>query len=197
MSEVTVTELANIVGTPVTRLLDQMKEAGLPHDSADQAVFDDDKKTLLAFLKNAHGESTAAPKKITLKRKTTGTLKAAGGQGKKTVVVEIRKKRTYVKRERPVVEESVLEEPILEETVSEEHVSEAPAKVEETELVIEAAPVADPFDPETIRQAAAERRRQEEVSEKKALIEKQKAVEPDTAAAAKIAKDKTPESKSA
>jgi translation initiation factor IF-2 len=138
MSEVTVTELASVVGTPVERLLGQMKEAGLPHNSVDQAVSDNDKKTLLAFLKNAHGESTASPKKITLKRKTTGTLRAAGGQGKKTVAVEVRKKRTYVKRERPVVEEPIVEELTapIEAAVAPEPVLEVPV-VEEAAVEIE------------------------------------------------------------
>jgi translation initiation factor IF-2 len=111
-----------------------MKEAGLPHNSVDQAVSDNDKKTLLAFLKNAHGESTASPKKITLKRKTTGTLRAAGGQGKKTVAVEVRKKRTYVKRERPVVEE-----PIVEELTAPIEAAAAPEPVLEVPVVEEAA----------------------------------------------------------
>ena len=137
MSEVTVTELASVVGTPVERLLGQMKEAGLPHDSVDQAVSDSDKKTLLAFLKNAHGESTDAPKKITLKRKTTGTLRAAGGQGKKTVAVEVRKKRTYVKRERPV-EEPIADEPLVDVVdTSPEPVLEVPV-IEEVAVVDEA-----------------------------------------------------------
>jgi translation initiation factor IF-2 len=135
MSEVTVTELATVVGTPVERLLGQMKEAGLPHASADQAVSDNDKKTLLAFLKNAHGESAATPKKITLKRKTTGTLRAAGGQGRKTVAVEVRKKRTYVKRERPV-EEPIVDEPTVE-VVDTEPMLEAPI-VEDAAVVDEA-----------------------------------------------------------
>jgi translation initiation factor IF-2 len=145
MSEVTVTELASVVGTPVERLLGQMKEAGLPHNSVDQAVSDNDKKTLLAFLKNAHGESAASPKKITLKRKTTGTLRAAGGQGKKTVAVEVRKKRTYVKRERPVVEEPIIEETVAPIESVPEPVLEVPV-IEEVavaveEIAIEAAPV--------------------------------------------------------
>jgi translation initiation factor IF-2 len=109
-----------------------MKEAGLPHDNVEQAVSDNDKKTLLAFLKNAHGESAATPKKITLKRKTTGTLRAAGGQGKKTVAVEVRKKRTYVKRERPVVEDPVVE-------ASVENINAGPEPLLEVPVVDEAA----------------------------------------------------------
>jgi translation initiation factor IF-2 len=50
MSEVTVTELANVVGTPPERLLGQMKEAGLPHDSVEQAVSDNDKKNIISIF---------------------------------------------------------------------------------------------------------------------------------------------------
>ena len=56
------------------------------------------KQTLLTFLKRSHGESTEGPRKITLKRKTISTLKTGSGSGKKTVNIEVRKKRTYVKR---------------------------------------------------------------------------------------------------
>lgn len=99
MAEVTVSQLAETVGAPVDRLLRQMKEAGLSHSSADQAVSDEDKQTLLTFLKRSHGESTEAPRKITLKRKTISKLKTGSGAGKKTVNIEVRKKRTYVKRD--------------------------------------------------------------------------------------------------
>jgi translation initiation factor IF-2 len=53
-----------------------MKDAGLPAHAAEESVSDEDKQTLLAFLKRSHGESTAAPKRITLKRKTVSTLRA-------------------------------------------------------------------------------------------------------------------------
>ncbi|TDG12653.1 translation initiation factor IF-2 [Seongchinamella unica] len=99
MAQVTVQQLAEVVGASAERLLTQMKEAGLPHTEADQAVSDEDKQTLLAYLKRSHGESTDTPKRITLKRKTLSTLKTSGSQGKKTVNVEVRKKRTYVKRD--------------------------------------------------------------------------------------------------
>jgi translation initiation factor IF-2 len=216
MSEVTVTELASVVGTPVERLLGQMKEAGLPHDSVDQAVSDSDKKTLLAFLKNAHGESAATPKKITLKRKTTGTLRAAGGQGRKTVAVEVRKKRTYVKRERPVDEPivdepvvdlvdtaPVLEAPVEETAVVDETVVDVPVEVKveapvevkvETPVVAKveiedefvAVPEEDDFDPEKIRLAAAERRLQEDATRREAHAEKIKAKEASEAAVAAV-----------
>ena len=75
-----------------------MKDAGLPHKKADEGVSDDDKRTLLAHLKRSHGSEEAAPRKITLKRKSVSTLKTGGSSGKRTVNVEVRKKRTYVKR---------------------------------------------------------------------------------------------------
>lgn len=98
MAEVTVSELAKSVGASVERLLTQMGQAGLPHKAAEDSVSDEEKQTLLAFLKMSHGEPTSAPKKITLKRKTTTTLKTGSGNSRKTINVEVRKKRTYVKR---------------------------------------------------------------------------------------------------
>lgn len=96
MAEVTVKELASVVGTPVERLLQQMKEAGLKQTGPEQSVSDEEKQALLAFLKSAHGESASEPRKITLQRKTVSTLKVSGS---KTVNVEVRKKKTYVKRD--------------------------------------------------------------------------------------------------
>ncbi len=99
MGQVTVQQLAEVVGASSERLLTQMKEAGLPHTEAEEAVSDEDKQTLLKYLKRSHGEATETPKRITLKRKTLSTLRTSGAQGKKTVNVEVRKKRTYVKRD--------------------------------------------------------------------------------------------------
>lgn len=99
MSEVTVKQLANDIGAPVERLLKQISDAGLSSRNENDAVSDEEKKTLLSHLKRSHGESEDEPQKITLKRKTSSTLKMSAGQGKtKTVNVEVRKKRTYVKR---------------------------------------------------------------------------------------------------
>ena len=95
MAEVTVTELAKTVGASVDRLLMQMKEAGLSHASAEATVSDDEKQTLLGYLKGLHGENSDEPKKITLRRKTVSTLRSGN---RKTVNIEVRKKRTYVKR---------------------------------------------------------------------------------------------------
>ncbi|UUD65451.1 translation initiation factor IF-2 [Pseudomonas seleniipraecipitans] len=102
MTQVTVKELAQVVDTPVERLLQQMREAGLPHSSAEQVVTDNEKQALLAHLKSSHGEKKAdAPRKITLQRKTTSTLRVAGS---KTISVEVRKKKTFVERSNEEIE---------------------------------------------------------------------------------------------
>jgi translation initiation factor IF-2 len=100
MAQVTVKQLAALVGTPADRMLVQMKDAGLKHKNAEDAVSDAEKMVLLKYLKTSHGESTATaePKKVTLKRKVTSTLKS-GGAGGKAVSIEVRKKRTFVKEE--------------------------------------------------------------------------------------------------
>lgn len=102
MSDVTVSQLAESIGTSVDRLLKQMEDAGLPQRKSTEAVSDEQKQILLVFLQKSHGqggEDDGGPKKITLKRKTVSTIKTGTGTAKKTVSVEVRKKRTYVKRE--------------------------------------------------------------------------------------------------
>ena len=76
MAEVTVKQLADTVGAPVERLLKQMQQAGLAHKTEDEAVSEQEKQTLLAYLKGSHGEASKPAEKITLKRKSTGTLKS-------------------------------------------------------------------------------------------------------------------------
>ena len=152
MADVTISELAGVVGVSVDKLLSQIKEAGLPHTKADELISNDDKNTLLVFLRRSHGDrdaTSAAPKKITLKRKTLGTLKSASSTGRgKTVNVEVRKKRTYVKRsaiETPVEEElpAAELEPEVEETAADAVAPDTPA-VEEAaaELKPETTPSA-------------------------------------------------------
>ena len=102
MSEVTVEKLAKVVGTPVDKLLEQMKEAGVHLSGADDVVSEEQKKSLLAHLQQSHGdtETSAKPKKITLSRTKKSSLKMSSKSGRtKSVSVEVRKKRTFVKRE--------------------------------------------------------------------------------------------------
>lgn len=151
MAQVTVEQLAKVVKTPVDRLLAQMKEAGLPHKDAGQAVSEEDKQTLLSHLQRSHGETGAKPKRITLKRKTTGTLRTTGSQGKKTVNVEVRKKRTYVKREETpapledeVVTADVVEDEQLVETVAEASTETEIQQPSEPEVTVEVEPEVSP-----------------------------------------------------
>ena len=98
MPEKTVELLAETLSVPVARLLQQMQEAGLPQNKPGEAVTDENQEILLAYLKRVHGESQESPKKITLKRRTLSTLKTTGSGRGRTVNVEVRKKRTYVRR---------------------------------------------------------------------------------------------------
>ena len=159
MAQVTVEQLAETVGASVDRLLSQMKDAGLPHASAGEAVSEEDKQTLLAHLKKSHGERAGAPKKITLKRKSVSTLRA-GGAGKRTVNVEVRKKRTYVKREdaegvEPEADASADAAPeVADQVATPEPVLAEVAGATDT--------ASDSDDPELLRQRAASRRKAEE-----------------------------------
>ena len=114
MAQVTVEQLAKVVGTPVDKLLEQLKDAGLDFTAPDQEISDNEKLQLLEHLRQGKGSklsgNTAADgKKITLRRKSTSQLKVSGGSGRtagtKTVNVEVRKKRTYVKRSELIEQE--------------------------------------------------------------------------------------------
>ena len=103
MSEVTVRQLASVLALPVDKLLEQLAEAGMKFDGPDQVVTSTEKVKLLGFLRRTHGKTEkpvedAAPKQITLKRRKVEELTVAAGKSKTTVNVEVRQKRTYVKR---------------------------------------------------------------------------------------------------
>ncbi len=98
MADITVEELANEIGTPVERLVSQLASSGVKK-SANDSISQEEKESLLGYLKKQHGDdSTAKPSKLTLNRKTKSTLTMGHGSKAKSVNVEVRKKRTYVKR---------------------------------------------------------------------------------------------------
>ncbi len=117
MSEVTVKQLADDVRIPVDRLLTQLVEAGINKSNENDVISEEEKLELLSFLRKSHGKDSGgsgdSPKKITLKRRTVSELKQPGAAGGgraptrgaatrgagKTVSVEVRRKRTYVKRD--------------------------------------------------------------------------------------------------
>jgi translation initiation factor IF-2 len=103
MADVTVAQFAEVLKVPVDRLLQQLDQAGIKVDGAQDMISEDAKHELLTHLRRAHGhgeQGDASPRKITLRRKSQSELKLASGQGRaRTVNVEVRSKRTYVKRE--------------------------------------------------------------------------------------------------
>jgi translation initiation factor IF-2 len=113
MADLTIAELAKLVGVQEERLLEQIKEAGLSQTKASDSLSNEERSKLLMSLKGKHGDDSStesSPKRITLKRKTIGTLKSSDNQGRsKSVNVEVRKKRTYVKRSAEEAQEAQLE----------------------------------------------------------------------------------------
>jgi translation initiation factor IF-2 len=151
MAEVTIKQLADVVGVSVERLLTQMQEAGIEGKDTASNVTETERQQLLAHLKRSHGEDAdvGEPKKITLKRKTTSTLKVGGAGSRKTVNVEVRKKRTYVKREE--VEETPVEAPV------EEPVVEQTAEQQTVDTAVETAPAAEAVAAPEVEEKVAEK----------------------------------------
>ena len=114
MAEVTVEQFAEVLKVPVEKLLTQLDEAGIKVSGSDAKISDEAKLELLTHLRRSHGQddtpaTAAAPRRITLKRKSQSELKLSGAQGRsRTVNVEVRRKRTYIKRD--VLEKQALEE---------------------------------------------------------------------------------------
>ena len=181
MAEVTVKQLAEAVGAPVDRLLTQMQQAGLSHESENEPVSEQEKQTLLAYLKGNKGDAEKPSGKITLKRKSTGTLKSGQGRAGRDVTVEVRRKRTYVKRSEteseaesealePVVSQSELEAQRIHEQERARKEAEEQARVAEAERKAEAE-----------RRAEEEKRRQDELERQQRAAEEKKASQPEAA----------------
>jgi translation initiation factor IF-2 len=105
MADVTVAQFAEVLKVPVDKLMSQLDEAGIKVSGSEDKISEDAKLELLTHLRRAHGQddtpaTAAAPRKITLKRKSQSELKLSGAQGRsRTVNVEVRRKRTYIKRD--------------------------------------------------------------------------------------------------
>ncbi|MEL6446768.1 MAG: translation initiation factor IF-2 [Pseudomonadota bacterium] len=135
MAEVTVSQFAEVLKVPVEKLLSQLDEAGIQVAGADDTISEDAKMELLGYLRRQHGKDegklTAAPRKITLKRKSQSELRMSGNKGSaRTVAVEVRKKRTYIKRD--VLEEQArAQQEELDQVRREREEEEARAKEEQ------------------------------------------------------------------
>ncbi len=102
MAEVTVAQFAEVLKVPVDKLISQLDEAGIKVSGEEDTISEDAKLELLSHLRRSHGreETATGPKKITLKRKSQSELRLSGAQGRsRTVNVEVRRKRTYIKRD--------------------------------------------------------------------------------------------------
>jgi len=105
MADVTVTQFADVLKVPVEKLLSQLDDAGIKVAGSDDTISEDAKLELLTHLRRRHGQdesevTDAAPKRITLRRKSLSELRLSGSQGRsRTVNVEVRRKRTYMKRD--------------------------------------------------------------------------------------------------
>jgi translation initiation factor IF-2 len=164
MSSTTVAEFASELKKPTDTLLDQLKAAGVAKSSASDVLTEGDKQKLLSHLQASHGTASPERKKITLVKKSTTEIKQADATGKaRTIQVEVRKKRTFVKRD--------------EDESTDVQAAPAPAVVEAP-----AAPLIDHAElarreEEARRQAELIRRQEEELAEKRRLREEQEAKE--------------------
>ena len=177
MSDKTVRQLAEVVGIPLDKFLEQLQQAGLAVKSVDDAISEDEKMKLLKHLRQRHGKETAEsseaaamPKRVTLKRRSVSELRQsqAPGQVGKTVSVEVRKKRTYVKR----TEVTDLEQ--------QRELEQAKKALEEQQQQIAA-------EEKLIREREQERDRQKAEAEKR---KQQEQAQPEVAAAAPTAAEK-------
>ncbi len=170
MTSTTVAEFASELKKPTDTLLDQLKAAGVAKSSASDVLTEGDKQKLLSHLQASHGTASPERKKITLVKKSTTEIKQADATGKaRTIQVEVRKKRTFVKRDDEVTAD----------------VPAAPVAAAEP-----AAPLIDQAElarreEEARRQAELIRRQEEELAEKRRLREEQEAKELAKAEAAK------------
>ncbi len=135
MADVTVKQLAQVVGIPVERLLNQLQEAGLSFTDDQQTVNEEQKRILLNHLKRTSlRDVNVSPERITLRRKSLSQVTVGhDAHSGKTVSVEVRKKKVFVKRT-PIVELPDAEEPILSEEnqdIPDQHSAEVASEIQQ------------------------------------------------------------------
>jgi translation initiation factor IF-2 len=168
MAVTTVAQFAAELNRPAAALLEQLQSAGVAKASSDDALTETDKERLLDHLRSAHGTGASERRKITLTRKSTSEIKQADSSGKaRTIQVEVRKKRTFIKRDDAAPAEPAA--PIVDEADLQRREDEAKAQAEQLrrqeEDIAEARRLRD--EQERLEREAAEQR-QREVAEKAA-----------------------------
>lgn len=129
MAVTTVAQLAAELNRSAAALLEQLQSAGVAKKSTEDALTESDKERLLDFLRTSHGTAGGERKKITLTRKSTSEIKQADASGKaRTIQVEVRKKRTFVKRDDAAPEEPAA--PVVSEEELARRQAEADAQAE-------------------------------------------------------------------
>ncbi len=165
MSTTTVAQFAAELKKSTETLLDQLKAAGVAKSAASDSLTDADKHSLLSYLQSSHGTASAERKKITLVKKSTSEIKQADSTGRaRTIQVEVRKKRTFIRRD---------------------DAPEAPAEAPQPQAVAEEAVAVSVVDTaelarreeEARRQAELIRRQEEELAERRRLREEQESRE--------------------
>lgn len=198
MAEVTVKQLAGVVGIPVERLLSQLQDAGLPFDTPDQLVNEDQKRTLLLHLQSAPRiQGSSSREGITLKRKSTSHVVVGhDASSSKTVNIEVRKKRQVVIQ--PVAaalieeEEDVIESAPSEVHPETHHEPTLEAAELETSTELEAEPIADevaiPSRSEESSVTTSETEKSERPIKKKPAERTEKEAEPESTEYKKVKK---------
>ena len=189
MTDKSIKELALSVGRPVEKLLEQVRDAGLPQRKADDIISTEQQSTLVNHLKKVHGQEGNAGQ-ITLKRKTTSTAKVASTSGKaKTINVEVRKKHTFTKPD----PEQIKAEALAKAQAEQQARANVQAMVEpkaETPVVNKAA-----ANFEAMRAAAKQETTKQEVSKAAVVVKRKSNNKPVVKAQVKVVE--TPEQKKA
>ncbi len=111
MAQSTIEQFATDLKMPAGALLEQLAQAGVAGKKEGDDLSEQDKTKLLDYLRKQHGAAGESKKKITLTRKQTTEIKASGATGKaRTIQVEVRKKRVFVKRDETEAAPAVVEE---------------------------------------------------------------------------------------
>src|SRR5205085_8350381 len=131
MSSTTVAEFATELKKSTETLLEQLRSAGVAKSAPTDALSDADKQKLLGYLQASHGTATPERKKITLTKKSTTEIKQADASGKaRTIQVEVRKKRTFVKRDDAPAAAEAVAEPVVDDAELQRREVEAQAQAE-------------------------------------------------------------------
>ena len=172
MADVTVSQFAEVLKVPVDKLLTQLDEAGIKVTGSEDTISEDAKLELLTHLRRSHGQKDvvdgdAAPRRITLKRKSQSELRLSGAQGRsRTVNVEVRRKRTYIKRD--VLEEQAQKEQEALDKQREEERERVEAEEREQERLREEKEAAERLQEEAKQKEADEKAQAESAAREEA-----------------------------